>query len=100
VRGLRPGTRVGAALGRRWGRDRVWAGQAPSGLAEGAAGPEQAQQLVLAVAVQRQVQGQVPAAVPGQPGGNIDQVSADGGTASLRVSRGGREITTQDRQHT
>jgi len=45
---------------------------------------------VLAVPGQRQVQGQVTASVPGQAGGDIDEVGADGGAAGPGVPRGGQ----------
>jgi len=45
---------------------------------------------VLAVPAKRQVQGQVPAAAAGQPGGDVDQVGADGDAAGPGVEGRGQ----------
>jgi len=51
---------------------------------------EQGHPFVFAVPGRREVQRDVPAAVPGGPGGDVDQVAADGGAAGLAVGQAGQ----------
>ena len=68
---------MGVRTGRGWsGRCGGW----PAG------GFEQVQPFVAAVPAFGQVQGELAAAVAGGPGGDGDQVAADGGGAGLRVA--------------
>jgi hypothetical protein len=45
---------------------------------------------VLAVPAFGQVGGEVPAAVPGDPGGDVDEVAAQGGAAGFGVGEAGQ----------
>src|SRR5215467_10899077 len=64
-----------------------WSGRSGSGRA--APGVEQVRPFGLAVPALGQVQGEVAAAVPGDAGGDVDQVAADGRAARSGVSPGG-----------
>ena len=69
-----------------WG----WPGR---GVGRAAAG-EQVQPFPLAVPAFGQVQGDMPAAVPGGAGGDRDQVPADGGRPGLRERQAGARCST------
>jgi hypothetical protein len=51
---------------------------------------EQGHRVVFAVPGLGQVQGDVPVAVPGGAGGDVDEVAADGGAAGLAVGQAGQ----------
>ena len=74
-----------AAVGVRTGPG--WSGRC-GGRAAG--GVEEVQPFVLAVPAFGQVQGDVAAAVPGDAGGDVDQVAADGGAAGLGEGEAGQ----------
>ena len=74
-----------AAVGVRTGRG--WSGR---GGGRAAGRFEQGHPFVFAVPGLGQVQGDVPAAVPGGAGGHVDQVAADGGAAGLAVGQAGQ----------
>jgi len=78
----------------------TWSGWSGCPCGRPAAGPEQGEPVVLAVPAVRQVQGQAAAAGAGDPGGDIDQVGADGGAAGLAVdSAGGSRLRVQAACH-
>src|ERR1022692_987550 len=64
-----------------------WSGRAGPGRAAG--GLEQVQPPGLPVPAAGQVQGEVGAAVPGDPGGEVDQAGPDGGAFGPGVAGGG-----------
>src|SRR6266567_3749234 len=99
-----PGLCRGSAGGGLWGRERArdlgpgWSGRA---CGRPAAGLEQGQPVVLAVPAFGQVQGQPAAAGARDPGGDVDQVRADGGAAGFAVegrgqAPGGAEEVVRD----
>ena len=65
-----------------------------------AGGGEQGHPFVLAVPAFGQVQRDVPAAVPGGPGGDVDEVTADGGAAGLAVGTAGQGSGDRSEEHT